>query len=163
MKHLFTCLLAGIVSGAVAWGVLRYVPQAPPPLRAQVWEGLSQDEVNRLTAMLAKVPRHPVAILCSHLCDDLAIDFDNAFESAHWESGIERPLVDTNTGINVCCVSPARDTDDRADIAARDAHNEDVQALAAAIGRATAHRLEPGLIEGRIDGDRLAVVISRKK
>jgi hypothetical protein len=157
-----TCLLAGVISGVVAWGVLRFERSAPVN-RAQIWEGLSQDEIDGLTASLAKVPKHPVAIFCSHLCDGLALDFDNAFESAHWDSGIERPLIDTNAGINVCCVAPAKDSDDEATVATKDAHNEDVQALAAAIGRATAHRLEPGLIEGRIDGDRLAVVISRKK
>lgn len=151
-QHLIACLIGGIVSGAVAFGVTRYA--APPAAEHIVtsyapraaWDGLSQTEIDRLTGILDNLPKHPVAIFCSHLCEELALDFDNAFESAHWESGIERPLVDSNVGINV---GPAE--------------NPDAQALADAIAAATSGRLTPGIIAGRLGGDRLAIVISRKK
>lgn len=56
--------------------------------RAQVqWPELEQAAVDRLTAALVKVTaRERVEILCADRseCGDLALDFENAFESAHW-------------------------------------------------------------------------------
>jgi hypothetical protein len=144
-------VIAGITAASVAafvptWRDASALPDAVKTVwvaRPHVWEGLSQPEVDALTQALAGIEKHPVAIFCQHGCDDLALDFDNAFESAHWESGIEHPLIDDNVGLNVAPISEAG------------------AALAHAIAQATHGRLTPRLIDAQI-GDRLAVVISRK-
>lgn len=64
------------------------------------WDGLSQDEVNALQAHLEVMTKMPVTIFCSdNNCQDIVLDFDNAFESAHWSTEIERPMIDNSVGI----------------------------------------------------------------
>lgn len=152
-EHLLPAAIAAIVAGGATLGINTMSKPTPPQIvvsqagvaRAGAWEDLTQQEVDALTAELKKMKPQQVAIFCSSLCDGLALDFDNAFESAKWQSGIERPLTDTNTGINV---------------APNDAEGK---ALAAAIKSATNGRLSPGLLDAAIIGNRLALVISRKK
>lgn len=64
------------------------------------WDGLAQAEVDALQAELEKLPKLPVTIFCSdNNCQDIVLDFDNAFESAHWSTEIERPMIDSSVGI----------------------------------------------------------------
>jgi hypothetical protein len=69
------------------------------------WPELDQREVNELAAILQGVPetdRSAVTIFCAEeaKCGDLQLDFDNAFETAHWTTRFERPLIDTTTGVS---------------------------------------------------------------
>lgn len=144
-----------LVSAAVALAVGGTVTLVRRPAQQLVstgkvlpnaWGELTQAEIDALTKILSGMPKHEVAIFCAGRgCDDLALDFDNAFESAHWVSGIEHPLVDTNVGINV-------GPDD-----------ESGRTLAAAIESATGGRISPGLIESHLIGGRMALVISRPR
>jgi hypothetical protein len=151
-EHVRMASIAAAVGGVLLLGDHVLSPQKPVVISTtgkqmpNAWGELSQQEVDALTSILAKLPAREVAIFCgSRDCEDMALDFDNAFESAHWISGIERPLVDTNAGINV-------GPDDDAG-----------RSLAAAIESATNGRIKPGLIEARLIGDRMALVISRKR
>jgi hypothetical protein len=152
-QHIITAAVAltTAIGGTVAVHKLSPAPapivvtHAGKPL-PNAWGELSQAEVDALTGILKTMKPAEVAIFCaSRDCEDIALDFDNAFESAHWVSGIERPLVDSNTGINV-------GPDD-----------EDGKVLAAAIESATNGRIKPGLIASHLLGDRRALVISRPK
>lgn len=145
-QHLLTALVAASVAVAAMFGA-HTLTVSPPVHRVSpsTWEGLSQSEVDALTEVLKGLQPHDVAIFCSHGCDDLALDFDNAFESAHWRSGIERPLLDDNIGLSI---GP---------------NNEDGLALRAAIFGATAGRLDPKMIDAKLLEGHLALVISRKR
>jgi hypothetical protein len=69
---------------------------APSPAaqhRARLrWPEMTQKEIDDLTATLkavAKTRGAPVAIVCKDpMCEDLALNLDNAFESARWKSEI---------------------------------------------------------------------------
>lgn len=108
------------------------------------WGLLRQAEVDALTKKLAGLEKRPVVIFCTLDCSGMALDFDNAFESAKWASDIERPAIDTNVGINV---------------APDDAYGK---AMAALINDATGGRFNVGTIPGSLDGNKAAVVISKK-
>lgn len=150
-QHLKMASIAGAVAGTLLLGDHAVFPPKPAPIVSasgkvlpNAWGELSQAEIDSLTKVLATMKPREVAIFCADRnCDDMALDFDNAFESAHWVSGIERPLVDTNSGINV-------GPDDADGIL-----------LAAAIESATNGRIKPGLIPSHLIGNRLALVISR--
>lgn len=108
---------------------------------AAAWGELEQSEVDALTAALEKIEKKPVTIFCSDAhCDDIALDFDNAFESAHWKSGVERPFINAAEGV----WSSSKD-------------------VAAAIEAATGGRLKVSILgpEWR-DGSRIAVAFGRK-
>lgn len=153
-QHLKMAAIAVAVSGSfLAADRVLSPPQKPVVISTtgkqmpHAWGDLSQAEIDALTAILAKMPKREIVIFCaSKDCDDIAIDFDNAFESAHWVSGIERPLSDTNIGFNV---GPKDDAD--------------AMMLAAAIESATNGRIKPGFVEVHLVGNRMAVVISRRQ
>lgn len=64
------------------------------------WDGLTQPEIDALQIRLEKLAKLPVTIFCSGAnCQDIVLDFDNAFESAHWSTEIERPMIDNSVGI----------------------------------------------------------------
>lgn len=65
------------------------------------WGELTQREVDAITAAAKALPKASVTILCQNddRCGAMALDFDNAFESAKWESAIDRPLIDKTKGI----------------------------------------------------------------
>ncbi len=65
------------------------------------WGALAQAEIDALTAEMKKIEsKQKIVIYCSDdNCFDMALDFDNAFESAKWDSVIERPLFDDTVGI----------------------------------------------------------------
>lgn len=153
-KHAVTAAIAAVVAAGVGGGVVKMtapkqqvvVTQANRPSPYN-WGDLSQEEVDKLTSLLKGFrSKFDVAIFCSdQYCDALALDFDNAFESAKWNSGIERPISDTNIGINVAPDDPRS------------------AGLAAAITSATDGRIAPGLLSAQIaDNNRVALVISRK-
>jgi len=110
---------------------------------SHTWEELSQFQVDALTAELKKLPARDVAIFCWKLCDDLALTFDNAFESAHWKSGIETPLFDDSVGLTI---GPADDPG--------------AATLRKAIQAATG--IDAKLVDARILENRIALVIGRK-
>lgn len=146
-QHLITAFVAGTVAIAATVGThnLTAPPAAIHKASPSTWEGLEQFEIDSLTHVLQGLPPHDVAIFCSHGCDDLALDFDNALESAHWRSRVERPLLDDNAGLSV---GP---------------DNEDGRMLRNAIFAATHGRLDPKMIDAKLLEGRLALVISRKR
>lgn len=157
LKHAAAAVVAASVGGGGAYYAVKSttLPQvtfqqrqgdAFKRMSPAAWGNLEQREIDALTAELRKLPaKSEVAIFCQHGCDDMAIDFENALESAKWSCGIERPLYDTNRGINVAPDS------------------EQGRALRDAIEKATGGRLKVGMVEGEIDQPgRLAIIISRK-
>lgn len=69
---------------------------------AQVWGELDQKEIDALAKALNVLDKTtPLTIFCEEdsKCGDLQLDFDNAFESAHWDTKLERPLIDDTIGI----------------------------------------------------------------
>ncbi len=151
MKHHFISAgVAVVMSLGVAGAMHHFAPAAQLVTKSgkpvpHGWGELSQVEIDALTRILSTMKPAEIAIFCaSRDCEDLALDFDNAFKSAHWVSGIEHPLVDSNTSINV---GP---------------NDEDGRVLASAIKAATSGRISPGLIESHLVGDRRALVISKR-
>jgi hypothetical protein len=151
--HVIAGIISAVVSSLIVGGVHLATPaqqlvvtQSGKP-NPNAWGELSQVEVDALTMILKSMPtKYEVGIFCATKdCEDLALDFDNAFESAHWKSGVERPLMDSNFGINVGPPDAAG------------------KALANAIDKATAGRIKPGLLPAQILGEnRLVLVISKK-
>lgn len=149
-QHIITAVVAGAVAIITA-GTISAVQKPRQVLvttggkqMPDAWGELSQPEIDALAATLKGMKPREVAIFCtSRNCDDMALDFDNAFESAHWVSGIERPLVDSNTGISV-------GPDD-----------EDGRTLAATIESATKGRIKPNVIASHLIGGRMALIISK--
>lgn len=88
-----------IVGGPVAGAGLT---RAEKRQLAQQWGDLDQKEIDAITSLLLQgVQKVPLTIFCQDdaLCGDLQLDFDNAFESAHWETKLERPLIDDTIGV----------------------------------------------------------------
>jgi hypothetical protein len=64
------------------------------------WGELQQAEVDALQKILEAMPKQPVTIFCSDdNCRDIVLDFDNAFESAKWQTDIQRPMIDNSIGL----------------------------------------------------------------
>lgn len=69
---------------------------------ATAWGDLAQPEVDALTAALKAIAPAPLVIFCQadEKCGDMALDFENAFESAKWkEVRQEAPLIDDTFGV----------------------------------------------------------------
>lgn len=66
-----------------------------------VWNGLAQPQIDALTKEL-KGQKLSVIIFCTDqsLCGDLALDFDNAFESAGLTSQVVKPFMDDTQGLS---------------------------------------------------------------
>lgn len=62
------------------------------------WPAMTQKEIDGLTAMLKAVKNPaPVQIVCKDpACEDLALNLDNAFESAKWKSNV---MIGTQFGV----------------------------------------------------------------
>lgn len=121
-------------------------PTRHAPLIA--WGELGQAEIDAITAKLnaGAAPKKPVLIVCAdHNCEDLALDLENAFESAHWETSSDKPLLDSLVGVHVA--SP---------------DNDAATALAAALEAAVDHRFTVATIAPNFKEDRYALVISKK-
>jgi hypothetical protein len=165
MGLLSAVAIAIVVTFALVELMNRAFPPQKPSIRviagegvtksaAHAWQPLEQVEIDKLAEILGKRRSREVSIFCGgSYCDDLALDFDDAFGTAHWESAIERPASDANVGISV---GP---------------NDDDGKALADAILIATGGRLSPKLIGANLLGHhpgtsdpapRLALVISKK-
>jgi hypothetical protein len=148
-------LLAGFAALAAEVYQLRHrtpvVIHAGAPSRhtgTVAWGELAQTEVDLITAALnaGAAPKKPVLIVCAdHNCEDMALDFENAFESAHWPTTSDKPLLDMLTGVHVAC--PDADA---------------AQKLAAAIETAVNHRFAVATIAPNFKDDKYAVIISKK-
>lgn len=143
-------IVATVAAALAAGGSSLIVHRAAPPpavhaRSTSTWAELTQAQVDALAAALREMPPRDVAIICQRGCDDLALSFDNAFESAHWNSGIEVPLVDDTVGVSV----GPDDTDGRA--------------LARAIHDATGGAVSPKMVDARLLEHRIALVIGRKR
>lgn len=68
---------------------------------AATWGELAQTEVDALTVALKSLPKTPVTIFCQDdaKCGDMQLDFDNAFETAKWDTKLETPLIDDTLGV----------------------------------------------------------------
>lgn len=62
------------------------------------WAEMPQAEINTLTAaMMARDPKGIVHVICKDpMCEDLALNIDNAFESAKWKSDL---MIGTQFGV----------------------------------------------------------------
>lgn len=106
-QHIISATTAAIVAAIATFATARMVPPqkvvvAPigtysaksDARRAMAnWGELTQPEIDSLTASLKKISKTPTVILCKddEKCGDIALDFDNAFESAHWETTLDAP------------------------------------------------------------------------
>lgn len=145
-------VVAAAVAAVVGGGIIFGINSRPPPAQItklvrpsspNVWDELEQSQVDALTAALGKLKKRDVAIFCLRGCGDLALSFDNAFESAKWNSAIETPLTDDTVGLSI---GPADDPD--------------AKAIGAAIASTTG--LMPKLVEAHIVQGRIVLVIGRK-
>lgn len=68
---------------------------------AAQWGDLAQPEVDALSAALKSIAKTPMTIFCQDdsKCGDMQLDFDNAFETAHWDTKLEAPLIDDTIGV----------------------------------------------------------------
>lgn len=107
-QHIIPSIVASVVASAAAFGfvhvvhkpvvsVVNSVSQKPISdrkaelLARTVWPEMDQVSIDKLTAKLKDLPGdHRVTIFCVEegKCADLAMNLDNAFESAHWQSDV---------------------------------------------------------------------------
>lgn len=112
-EHIIPSIVASVVACGVAVGavllvhkpvsVVTYAGSRPMTARkAQlvaktVWPEMEQSDIDKLTATVKDLPgEHRVTIFCIEetKCGDLALNLDNAFETAHWESDIvDYPMI----------------------------------------------------------------------
>jgi hypothetical protein len=80
-----------------------YLSRSEKRQLATSWGELDQKEIDALSAALKNIPKSPLVIFCEDdsKCGDMQLDFDNAFETAHWDTKLEKPWADTTTGIAV--------------------------------------------------------------
>jgi hypothetical protein len=135
--------LAGsaLLARPVSTTIVQPVKQATASgkINPYAWGELEQREVNALQKQLETVEKKPVTIFCSDSnCQDITLDFDNAFESAHWSTDIQRPMIDDVVGLWTSS-----------------------QDIADAIARATGGRLTASVGPWR-DKDGIALAIGKK-
>lgn len=108
------------VSAAAAGGITHYVGKPAPTetktivvqkgdvmskserrAAEQSWGDLAQTEVDALSAQLKKMPSRQVIVFCESepRCGDMALDFENALETAKWKVDVQRPAWDDTRGI----------------------------------------------------------------
>lgn len=70
-------------------------------LAAAQWGDLDQKEVDAITAGIKGLPKTPLTIFCEddYKCGDMQLAFDNAFETDHWDTKLEKPLIDDTVGV----------------------------------------------------------------
>lgn len=68
---------------------------------AASWGDLDQKEIDALAEALKSIPHAPLTIFCENdsKCGDMQLGFDNAFETAHWDTKLEKPLIDDTVGV----------------------------------------------------------------
>lgn len=106
-RHIVPSVVATVISCVAALGVVRYGPTKPPvvvqtsqagsisPAKAArlaktVWPELEQRQIDAITKGLGTIDKVPVTIVCVEdaKCGDLALNIENALESAHWETAM---------------------------------------------------------------------------
>lgn len=120
MTDLRNIFAAVAVSAAAAGGITHYAGK-PAPIETktivvqkgdvmskserraaeQAWGDLAQAEVDALTTQLKKITSRPVIIFCESepRCGDMALDMENAFETARWKVEVQRPAWDDTKGL----------------------------------------------------------------
>jgi hypothetical protein len=109
MTHLTSGLVGAITAGAIFVAAPYVVPSkvevrtATQKVVRNAWPELAQDRVDALTAALGKIEKRPVTIICANQmwCAALQLDFDNAFESAHWTTSFDTLIFGDVNGITV--------------------------------------------------------------
>lgn len=122
LQHFTAAIVAGLMSAGVAYGVASAYKPKPVIVQPQTvtvakgagvtraeqrqaasqWGDLAQKEIDSLTVALHSLPAAQLVIFCQDdaKCGDMALDFENAFESAHWkEVKQETPLIDDTVGV----------------------------------------------------------------
>ncbi len=127
MRPSFLAAFVGLIAGAIPGGyavwhkpapvvvqpqtnvVARLAPGADQPMLpraekrriAATWGDLDQQEIDALSDLLKKLPKTNITIFCQNddRCGDMQLDFVNAFNTAHWDTKEETPLVDDTVGI----------------------------------------------------------------
>jgi hypothetical protein len=149
-QHIVPSIVASVVASMAAFGAAHYV--VPPPVikhiqlqgkaaheNARVWPQLEQKQIDAITAALRKIKPRAVVIYCDGgNCDDVALDFENALESAHWSTDRLVPIMEAMP-IGLVCSDPA---------------------LAKIIARATGLKVSP--MVGWGDPARAALLIGRR-
>ena len=106
-EHIIPSIVASIVACGVAVGtvavwhkpvsVVSYMASKPMTARKAlivaktVWPEMDQSDIDKLTVAVKDLPGdHRVTIFCIEetKCGEFALNLDNAFESAHWQSDI---------------------------------------------------------------------------
>lgn len=110
MNHFITSAIAGVVAVAASYGTVYFTrppqvvtinsslsrteitPAKARHIAATTWPEMEQREIDALTAAMKKAPHDgtSIQIFChdESKCGDLALNLDNAFESAHWASSM---------------------------------------------------------------------------
>lgn len=119
-QYVIPTLIATVVASAVSlWAtsqfklgdsrvVMRTVKERSPQVQARAWPSLLQIQVDAMSVALkdtnaAKMTKKPVIIYCSGAdCEDLAFDFENALETAHWKVDKLVPVLDSMPAGLVC-------------------------------------------------------------
>lgn len=85
-------------SGNIGFG--EAAPMTPAQQRKFLlkWPEMPQAEIDTLTAaMKAREPKGAILVVCKDpMCEDLALNIDNAFESAKWKSNV---MIGTQFGV----------------------------------------------------------------
>lgn len=77
-----------------------------PVNRPGVWASLPQEAIDGLSANLAHRPKQHVVIYCGGAnCQELALDLENAFETAHWVADFLVPVIE-RIPTGVLCSDP---------------------------------------------------------
>jgi hypothetical protein len=107
-EHIIPSIVASVIASGAAIGFvhLAHKPvvnvvnsvstkpvsdQKAAQLAKTVWPEMAQSDIDKLTAAVKDLPGlHRVTIFCVEegKCGDLALNLDNAFESAHWQSDV---------------------------------------------------------------------------
>lgn len=127
LQHFTAAIVASLVGGGVAYGVATAYKPAPTLVQPKTtviarpgpvsegnitrserrlldasWGDLDQKEIDAVAAALTVIAPVPMVIFChdDSKCGDMALDFENAFESAHWKDvKQETPLIDDTVGV----------------------------------------------------------------
>lgn len=108
-------IISSIVGASLALASFFGIQYAMPPEKVKVvsattqrevrgaWPEMTQTQVDALTAALKKTQTRKVTLVCIReaLCGGLLLDFDNAFESAHFDTQLDTLVFGDARGILV--------------------------------------------------------------
>jgi hypothetical protein len=148
LKTILPLLLAICIVSAVAAPSLAQQRKiyAPRDSHERSWGGLTKAELVAINSALRKLPATKIQVFCGgNFCRALAEYFDEAFESAGFDSTIELPMFDLGKGM---AISP---------------DNDEARSAAAAIKAATSGRIDLKVIDqSHPVAGRLVIAIGRK-